>query len=241
MIQPGTTGAPRGAKCDNPEGFQGITAYRNECNYMNPSDNDINQPGPPDIVEPNNDMPSMSVSGDGNFGAQAWMSSEQHIPSILTPSSGATFEKTGSGSRTVSGFGDMTGDGQDASGSPDAMQSNRPTPNSSTGSDQRNHLAPGQMNRSGVNSFNASPMSPNQNMMNPGVLDGSTQGFFADTSGFGMPTSLDQSGGFSMPDGWADIHGQAGVPQVGEGVLRALMNMGSMDAMDLGTWESRDS
>ncbi|KAL4729803.1 hypothetical protein ACLX1H_001831 [Fusarium chlamydosporum] len=238
---PGTTGAPRGAKCDNPEGFQGIAAYRNECNYMNPSENDINQAGPPDIVEPNNDMPNMSTAGDGNFGTQAWMSTDQQIPAILTPSSGATFEKTGSGSRTVSGFGDMAGDSQDASGSPDAMQSNRPTPNSSTGSDQRNHLVPGQMNRSGANSFNASPMSPNQTLMNPGVLDGSTQGFFADTSGFAMSTGLDQNGGFSMPDGWADINGQTGVPQVGEGVLRALMNMGSMDAMDLGTWESRDT
>lgn len=241
MIQPGTTGAPRGAKCDNPEGFQGITAYRNECNYMNPSENDMGQPGPPDIVEPNNEIPGMPTTRDGNFGTQAWMSTEQQIPSILTPSSAATFEKTGSGSRAVSGFGDMTGDSQDASGSPDAMQSNRPTPNSSTGSDQRNHLAPGQMNRSGVNSFNASPMSPNQTLMNPGVLDGSTQGFFADTSGFVIPPGLDQSGGFSMPDGWADMNGQTGVPQVGEGVLRALMNMGSMDAMDLGTWESRDS
>ncbi|KAM0396180.1 hypothetical protein ACHAPZ_008405 [Fusarium culmorum] len=238
---PGTTGAPRGAKCDNPEGFQGITAYRNECNYMNPSENDMGQPGPSDIVEPNNEIPGMPTTGDGNFGTQAWMATEQQIPSILTPSSAATFEKTGSGSRAVSGFGDMIGDSQDASGSPDAMQSNRPTPNSSTGSDQRNHLAPGQMNRSGVNSFNASPMSPNQTLMNPGVLDGSTQGFFADTSGFVIPPGLDQSGGFSMPDGWADMNGQTGVPQVGEGVLRALMNMGSMDAMDLGTWESRDS
>ncbi|KAF5669134.1 Zn(II)2Cys6 transcription factor [Fusarium heterosporum] len=230
---PIVTGMPRGAKCDNPEGVQGIAAYRNECNYMNPSGDDMDAP---DIVEP--DVP-MTIA-DGTFGTQGWMSAQQQIP-ILTPSSGATFEKTGSGSRAVSGFGDMTGDSQDASGSPDGMQSSRPTPNSSTGSDQRNHLAPGQLNGSGRNSFNASPMSPNQTLMNPNVLDGGTQSFFADTSGFSMPTSLDQNGGFTMPDGWSDIQGQTGVPQVGEGVLRALMNMGPMDAMDLGTWETRDT
>ncbi|KAM0215888.1 hypothetical protein ACHAPQ_002938 [Fusarium lateritium] len=227
------TGAPRGAKCDNPEGMQGIAAYRNDCTFMNPTGDDRN---PPDVVEP--DVPM--ATADGSFGTQGWMSAEQQLP-ILTPSSGATFEKTGSGSRAVSGFGDMTGDSQDASGSPDGMQSSRPTPNSSTGSDQRNHLAPGQLNGSGRNSFNASPMSPNQTLMNPGMLDGNTQGFFADTSGFSMPTGLDQNGGFTMPDGWADIQGQTGVPQVGEGVLRALMNMGPMDAMDLGTWETRDT
>lgn len=200
---------------------------------MNPTGDDRN---PPDVVEP--DVPMATT--DGSFGTQGWMSAEQQLP-ILTPSSGATFEKNGSGSRAVSGFGDMTGDSQDASGSPDGMQSSRPTPNSSTGSDQRNHLAPGQLNGSGHNSFNASPMSPNQTLMNPGILDGNTQGFFADTSGFSMPTGLDQNGGFTMPDGWADIQGQTGVPQVGEGVLRALMNMGPMDAMDLGTWETRDT
>ncbi|KAM0563886.1 hypothetical protein ACHAPJ_000093 [Fusarium lateritium] len=242
---PNIMGVPRGAKCDNPEGMQGITAYRNECNFMKAPGDDGNPTGAPDIVEPDNDAPNMTTSGDGGFGTQAWMTSEQQLP-ILTPSSGATFEKTGSGSRTMSGFGDMTGESQDTSGSPDGMQSNRPTPNSSTGgSDQRTHLAPGQMNGSGPNSFNASPMSPNQTLMNPGVLDGSTQGFFADPSGFTMPTGLDQNGGFTipdgLPDGWADIHGQTGVPQVGEGVLRALMNMGPMDAMDLGTWETRDS
>ncbi|EGU89271.1 hypothetical protein FOXB_00224 [Fusarium oxysporum f. sp. conglutinans Fo5176] len=193
----------------------------------------------PDLVEPNHSVPDITTAEE-SFATQAWMSSDQQLP-ILTPSSGATFEKTGSGSRTMSGFGDVTGDSQDASGSPDGLTSNRPTPNSSSGSDQRNHLAPGQLNGSGHNSFNASPMSPNQTLMNPSVLDGSTQGFFSDTAGFTMPTNLDQSGGFSMPDGWGDIQGQSGIPQVGEGVLRALMNMGPMDAMDLGTWETKDT
>ncbi|KAF4998851.1 hypothetical protein FDECE_11694 [Fusarium decemcellulare] len=240
---PGTknTGSPKGAMCDNPEGVQGILAYRNECHFMKMAGDDGNAATAPDIVEPSGDAQNMAASGDASFGGQTWLSSEQQLP-ILTPSSGGTFEKNGSGSGPMSGFGDLGGESQDASGSPDGLQSNRPTPNSSTGgSDQRAHLAPGQLNGSGPNSFNTSPMSPNQTMMNPGLLDGSTQGFFADASGFTIPAGLDQNGGFTMPDGWADIQGQTGVPQVGEGVLRALMNMGPMDAMDLGSWETRNN
>ncbi|KAL2685013.1 hypothetical protein Neosp_006107 [[Neocosmospora] mangrovei] len=235
---PGSPSAPR---CDNPEGVQGILAYRNECHFMKMAGDDGNPAAAPDIVEPpvGGDGQNMGTVGDGSFGGQTWISADQQLP-ILTPSSGATYDKNGTGSGPMSGFGDLGGDGQDASGSPDGVQSNRPTPNSSTGSDQRSHLAPGQMNGSNSNSFNTSPISPNQTMMNTGVLDGNTQGFFADPSGFTIPAGLDQNGAFTMPDGW-DIQGQTGVPQVGEGVLRALMNMGPMDAMDLGSWETRNN
>ncbi|WAO83376.1 Zn(2)-C6 fungal-type domain-containing protein [Fusarium falciforme] len=235
-------GSPSVPRCDNPEGVQGILAYRNECHFMKMAGDDGNPAAAPDIVEPNvgGDGQNMGgTAGDGSFSGQTWISSDQQLP-ILTPSSGATFDKNGTGSGPMSGFGDLGGDGQDASGSPDGVQSNRPTPNSSTGSDQRGHLAPGQMNGSNPNSFNTSPISPNQTMMNTGVLDGNTQGFFADPSGFTIPAGLDQNGAFTMPDGW-DIQGQTGVPQVGEGVLRALMNMGPMDAMDLGSWETRNN
>lgn len=82
-------------------------------------------------------------------------------------------------------------------------------------------------------------MSPNQTTMNPGTLDGSTQGFFADPNGFTMPASMvDQQGAFALPSGWGDIQGQTDVTPVGEGVLRALMSMGPMDAMDLSSWDS---
>ncbi|KAF4971158.1 hypothetical protein FZEAL_9912 [Fusarium zealandicum] len=229
-------GSPRGVVCDNPEGVQGLMAYRNECHFMKMAGDNGNPAAAPSIVEPSGDAQNMATSGDGGFGAP-WMSSEP-LP-IPTPSSGGTFDKNG----TMSGFGDLGGDSQDASRSPDGIQSNRPTPNSSIGgSDQRSHLVPGQMNGSGPTSFNTSPILPNQTTMNPGMLDGSTQGFFADPSGFTMPTTLDQHGEFTMPDGWADIQGQTGgVPQVGEGVLRALMNLGPMDAMDLGSWETNNN
>ncbi|KAH8735470.1 fungal-specific transcription factor domain-containing protein [Ilyonectria robusta] len=239
---PGPNNSGLGTKapvCDNPEGVQGILAYRNECHFMKMAGDDGNAANAPDIVEPNTESQGLNASNTGGFGAQAWMSSDQQLP-ILTPSSGTTFEKNGSATGPMS-FGEGSGESQETSGSPDGAQSSRPTPNSSTGgSDQRVHLAPGQMGGSGHNSFQASPISPNQTLMNPGSLDGSTQGFFtADANGFTMQTTMsDQQGSFVLPEGWGDIQGQTGVTPVGEGVLRALMNMGPMDAMDLSSWDS---
>ncbi|KAK7422201.1 hypothetical protein QQX98_001724 [Neonectria punicea] len=224
--------------CDNPEGVQGIMAYRNECHFMKMAGDDGNAATAPNIVEPTDDSQGLNPVNPGSFGPQGWIPPDQQVP-ILTPSSGATFEKNGSATGALSGFGENSGESQETSGSPDGAQSNRPTPNSSTGSDQRMHLAPGQMNGSGRNSFQASPISPNQTLINPGPLDGSTQGFFADPNGFTLPATMsDQQGSFVMPEGWGDIQGQTGVTPVGEGVLRALMNMGPMDAMDLSSWDN---
>ena len=215
-------------------------AYRNECHFLKIVGDDGNAATAPDIAEPSNDSQGINNSNAPPYGTQTWLSTEQALP-ILTPSSGMTFDKGGSVSGPMSGFEDGSGESQNTSGTPNENQSNRPTPNSSHGSDQRTHLNPGQIN-SGHNSFQASPISPNQTLMNPGSLDGSTQGFFADPNAFTMPTSLgDQSGAFALPNGWGDIPGQSGVTPVGEGVLRALMNMGPMDAMDLSSWDPNNN
>lgn len=210
---------------------------------MKTAGDDGNAATAPDIVEPSGAGQAIpNTNTTGSFGGPGWIPPNQQLP-ILTPSSGHTYDKNGSPTGALSGFGDNA-ESQDASGSPDGAPSNRPTPNSSgAGSDQRMHLAPGQMG-SGHNSFHASPISPNQTLMNPGPLDGSTQGFFGDTSAFTMPTTLtDQQNGFVLSNDWVDLPNQAGVSGVtpvsesGEGVLRALMNMGPMDAMDLSTWD----
>lgn len=205
---------------------------------MKTAGDDGNAAMAPSITEPSGDSQCLGNSGDGGFNGQQWLTSDHSLP-IMTPSSGATLDKGGPG---ISGFGGAGGESQGTSGSQDGMQSNKPTPNSSTagGSGDRMHLAPGQLNGSGHNSFQTSPISPHQTMMNPGMLGGSTQGFFADSSGFTMPTTLDHNGVFTIPDNWGDIHEPTGVTPVGEGVLRALMNMGPMDAMDLSPWETRN-
>lgn len=165
---------------------------------------------------------------------------------VLTPSSGTMYDKNGSNSGAVSGYGDG-GDNQDRSGSPEQGHSNGPTPNSSNGggSDSKSHLAPGPMHGGNQeNGFHPSPISPQQSMMNqPGPMDANNPTFFADPNfsiGHGMAGQ--PPAGFAMPtNGWTDMSGQAptpGMTPVGEGVLRALMNMGPMDAMDLSSWDS---
>lgn len=81
-------------------------------------------------------------------------------------------------------------------------------------------------------------------MMNHGGVDtAGEQGFFSNHGGFGMTPDMGADvGGYSIPQagGWNDMNPHPpGLQQpVGEGVLRALMNMGPMDAMDLSSWDS---
>lgn len=212
--------------CDDPDGIQGIMSYRNDCNFMKVPGDNGNLADAPEIVEAANDGQGTGTANH-SFGGQTWLS-DQGVP-ILTPNSAR-----------MSGFGESNGESQDASGSPDGGNSNNgPTPNSSTGagSDSRGRLAPGQMNGSGRNSFQASPIIPQQNMMNTSGVETTNAGFFGAPNGFTMPATMHDHG-FSVPSGWDNMQGQTEMPQVGDGVLRALMNMGPMDAMDLSSWDS---
>lgn len=207
--------------CDDPEGVQGIMAYRNECHFMKMAGDDGNAATAPDLVENENQS-----SAPPGF-AQTWLSADQQSIPVLTPSSGTMYEKGA--------------ENQDAQGSPEGGPSNGPTPNSSgAGSDAKSHLPAGHMNGATTEAAFRPPLSPQQNMINPshGMDSGNHQSYFGD-SGF-IPQSMpQQSNGFGMPaGGWTDMNGQpAGMP-VGEGVLRALMNMGPMDAMDLSSWDN---
>ncbi|PHH59761.1 hypothetical protein CDD81_2599 [Ophiocordyceps australis] len=167
-----------------------------------------------------------------SFG-QAWLSAEQQA-------AGASHDKSASL--------------QDARPSPDAGQSNGPTPNSSgTASNGRAaaHLAAGPL---GGASFAASPMASHQRMLHhqhPGdAMDTSDHtSFFGDMNAFPISSGVDgglegqptgTAPGFAMsPGAWTGINSQhsANMQPVGEGVLRALMNMGPMDAMDLSSWD----
>ncbi|KAF9869803.1 binuclear zinc transcription factor [Colletotrichum karsti] len=247
-------GGSRGPVCDDPEGVQGIMSYRNECHFMKVSGDNGNAAGAPSIVEPEKDGDAGPNSASTGFGGQTWLSAEQHLPydanrsgipmqgTVLTPSSGSLYDKSGSSNGHVAGFGQSESNGDNMSGSPDGDQSNRPTPNSSSASEQRMNMASG-----GRNSFDASSAAGQQNMNSQGNTE--NMNFFGDTNGFGMrgmgltPNqrfSMPETPGadFGMPNGWGDLQGQTGMTPVAEGVLRSLMNMGPMDAMDLSSWDA---
>jgi hypothetical protein len=152
----------------------------------------------------------------------------------------------------MSGFGGSNANGESQEGvmeMEEGQSNSGPTPNSSngvgSGSEARNHLGAGHMGGTGGNnSFQASPIALQQNMMDP-VSAGSNQALFSDHAGFPMATGSMGGGGgqhefFGLASGWVgdQMQGQPGLAPGGEGVLRALMNMGPMDAMDLSSWDA---
>ncbi|KAJ2905362.1 binuclear zinc transcription factor [Zalerion maritima] len=179
---------------------------------------------------------------------------QQHLSGIMmNPGSGRMFDKSNTSSAGISDS------NNDVSVSPEHDMSKKPTPNSSAASEHmfgnntgsgNNNLAPGPMNtRSGSTSFSPSPASGSQNL-GMGSGDGAAS-LFAATSVYGLgPSGITPDQRFTMPntssadfgtsEGW-DIQGQQGVA---EGVLRNLMNMGTLEMMDqpppMG-WGSGDS
>ncbi|KID62887.1 binuclear zinc transcription factor, partial [Metarhizium hybridum] len=237
-----------GPLCSDPESVQGILAYRGECHFMKSHGDDGNPATAPDLVDSQGDNTAghVSATNAGFGGGQSWLATDQNAVPVLTPSSGTMYEKGGSASGHVPGY-EANGDGHDRAGSPEAGQSNGPTPNSSGGaSDAKSHLAPGNLGGSGrENGFHPSPIASQPNLMNQGAPAdaGNHQGFFGESLTFAMNHNMaGQQNGFAVPQTWApEMNGQAPPPNmtpVGEGVLRALMNMGPMDAMDLSSWDS---
>jgi hypothetical protein len=241
-----------GAQCDNPENISGILAYRNECHFMKSAEDDANPANAPDIVEPEPESQGAAQSTSNGFGPQAWLSTDQPMAGLHDTNGSRSLRHQGvaltPGSGHLGGFGQSEGSGDSNELSPDGAQSNRPTPNSSTASEQRVPMAAGTLNGSGRNSFDASPVSTHQNITSQGGVEGNSAAFTYPDPTFAMSTGMTPGSRFAMPEtpmndfslpnGWQDLSGQTGMTPVAEGVLRSLMNMGPMDAMDLSSWDS---
>ncbi|KAH8889536.1 hypothetical protein GQ53DRAFT_218441 [Thozetella sp. PMI_491] len=235
-------------------GGLGIMHFRNDTSFMKNNDN----PGNPSI-SPNRETGDVDVSNQATGGGgQSWSGAEQTsaIPTRDRVSSYLPVHPMLSASGHLQNFGQNemdTSSANDISTSPDGS---RPTPNSSSASENRQTLAPGTaMNSSGRNSFDASPAPSHQNLnmgaTSQGDVGRGVDGFFHDPSTYGMPpvsTGLtpDQrympetpsNGADFVTGGWPDMSGQAttGMTPVAEGVLRSIMSMDPMETMDLG-WE----
>ena len=220
-------------------------AYRNECHFMKTAGDDGNLATGPGISEEEqaNNNPRVDISNTDGFTGQNWLGAGDQAMSGTTPNSGTFFDRS-----TV--FGDSVGDGS-ASKSPEGQQSNSNlTPNSSTGQESRSHLGPGQLGGSGRNSFQASPISPQQAFTTQGSMDVSAQGqgyFASDTGGFAALAAGTIAGqqpqssfGNMAHNGWGDMSDmpQLGAQAVGEDMLRTMMSLGPMDALDLSTWST---
>lgn len=248
----------------------GILAYKSDVQFTNEN------PGIGPIGSNPNAVRGFESTGTG------WMHAETHIPSRerstgpdlntsgivpqmvfhsnnsparTSPGGGAYVESQSSGTNDMS-----------VSPHPDGSSSNRPTPNSSSVSDQRSGpMGPG----SGRTSFEASPIGSSQPLgTTQAEMDAATAAFFssdpsmsvfntqttpgAGGTGTGMTPGRSSfvmadgssaggaANGYGLPDGWGVMPGHTptgtGMTPVAEGVLRHLMDMPPMDAMDLG-WD----
>ncbi|KAI0136285.1 fungal-specific transcription factor domain-containing protein [Xylariales sp. AK1849] len=243
--------------CDKSDG---ILAYKDDCDYVRLTGDDGNPVNTPDLVDSNQNS---GAAGSSDFEISNWLPGEQQIPTrernncpdlgsnsmvpqmMFHPSNtnnrvnpNGVYVETGS-----SGTNDMS-----VSPHPESS-STRPTPNSSSASDLRNSTS-GRMSGSGRTSFDASPIGGNQTLGTQAEMDAAAAAFFSDASNFGMQTSgtgmtpgrsfvmPDTPGNtFTLPEGWVMPGQGTGMTPVAEGVLRHLMDMPPMDAMDLG-WDS---
>ncbi|KAI0880369.1 uncharacterized protein GGS22DRAFT_175095 [Annulohypoxylon maeteangense] len=216
----------------------GILAYRhaNITTDNPPSNTNIGQ-----CEHPN---PISGRQGSDDFTGQNWLPRDQQmptrersalpdhcnqeiIPPILYP--GGYVDAAGSDSNDLSASSNTNG------------ASNQPTPNSSSGSDNRQSTNGGGHigNPSGRTSFDTSPVGSHQNLSSQSDID-ATAFFQMGGSGMGMTPeqsfgTVDPSGnGFTMPNNWPGQTGTGtGMTPVAEGVLQHLMEM-RMELWDSG-------
>ncbi|KAI1660990.1 fungal-specific transcription factor domain-containing protein [Daldinia decipiens] len=210
---------------DHESGGGGLLAYRH-ANVGN--DNPLNASN---NHQAENRHPINGRQLVDEFAGQNWLGSEQNsatrdqsasnnncnhatIPPIMFP---GFVEGVGSDSNDISASSNTDG------------PSNRPTPNSSTASDNRQSTTgPGQMaNSSSRRSFDTNPIGSHQNLGSQAEMDATTAAFFQ-MGGGGTGMTPDQ--GFTLPDNWA---GQNDMTPVTDGVLQHLLDV----RMDLG-WDS---
>ncbi|KAH8788638.1 fungal-specific transcription factor domain-containing protein [Diaporthe sp. PMI_573] len=257
---------PPGAKCDEGVDNHGIFA-QSDCHFMKTSDNSGDPVSGPSIVDTDPSRPSNQANPSSMSGTNSRWSNTGPVGYLerLRSGNGPTF-----GSGMLRSFGNEASSG-DMSASPDAgLGSDRPTPNSSTSaSDRHNGSSNGftaNSNRSGRNSFEASPASstninnngnnnsrPTQDQLQSGNIDA----FFQNLPGSDFATGLTPNQQFTMPDtpgktpgggaagsntgdfNWEQFtSGTTGMTPVSEGVLRTMLQMGPMETMDMG-WDAQ--
>ncbi|KAL2137091.1 hypothetical protein VTI74DRAFT_9697 [Chaetomium olivicolor] len=238
----------------------GIMGYSNQCNFMRVPGDNGSPANAPDLVEVDPTPPGAGFS-PGEQTTSLPTRERSHLDPYL-PNHGLVPPPFSAYPAPP----DMDGgSNNDLSGASPDGQSNRPTPNSSSASDQqRSSLNPTgsaaaaahMSGTSGRNSFETSPAVSHQNLSSMSV-SGTTpsdvdqhnvNAFYGDPSSFGLgagvSTGLTPDQRFSIPSGapgagdtpgWSEITGQQGMTPVAEGMLRSIM-MGGMEGIEMG-WE----
>lgn len=203
-------------------------AYRNDCHFLEVVEDDGNPASGPEIIEVESDTQNNT---NGQSESQGFASAQSWVRDRQMPTS-------------------HDGDTNDMSGSPGGQSAAGPTPNSSTTSEQLKGPMGNRMNGSGRTSYDASPAPAHQAVTSQAGVEPVQGSFYSGSGGFGVtdpgvvapgqqyPIPIQQpSMRFEMANEWGEMQAAA-QPPVAEGVLRSLMNMGPMDAMDVSVWDS---
>ncbi|EFX04748.1 c6 zinc finger domain containing protein [Grosmannia clavigera kw1407] len=268
----------QGASCDEGPG-DGILSYQKEisksitevnANTSNSGTGDMSEDTGTRDRNSGSSSTSTSANGGGNgAGPHGWLKPEPRLPTCDRSSNGhspmfqmapGTYPDQAGQAISMQGYaqGDTGTDSHELSStSPSDMLSNRPTPNSSVGSEQRQTLAPlpqpGPSHmHSAAGPYDASPVSPAHGIGGKSVRAGRiTSSFYAAASGipseYGSQPSLSSagldgmmsgpsSGEYTLSAGWS-LPAQTAMTPVSEGVLHTIMQMGPMETMDLG-WDA---
>lgn len=168
-------------------------AFHNDLNFVKRYDDDSN---PANTSETADVGPSPGVSktpSSSGLGSQTWATGDQATALPTADGVGAGAYMSIHNLVPLNGFvqGDVDSSStNDMTGASPDKASNRPTPNSSTASEQRHSLtaaAAARMNGSGRNSFEASPVPSNQNLNMAGPEVGQQQQQQGVNGFFGAP------------------------------------------------------
>ncbi|ROW11056.1 hypothetical protein VMCG_01094 [Cytospora schulzeri] len=244
------------AKHDGNTHGHGLMMGQNDCSFMKIPEDSGDPSSAHDVTEidPNltttqTNIPNFT-SLSGHWPGESSMSYLGRLRSGKSPSFGSAMLRS---------FGDE-GNAVDAALSPDAAQSSdRPTPNSTTSSSERQNNSSGCLSsQSGVNSFEASPASSTnvnstqaqQNQAHSTAVR-NIDALFQDFSAADFPaTGLTPNQQFTLPEtpgktdaaageqpgdfNWEQLNGMT---PMSEGVLRTMLQMGPMETMDMG-WDN---
>ncbi|KKA30434.1 hypothetical protein TD95_005218 [Thielaviopsis punctulata] len=242
----------------NPYSSQSPAAalYRNECQFMRVAEDNGNPVQGPNLVDP---LPrpdraasasmSQSPAHDALLAAN-WLNANDRSTPGLSMSNGIVLTPLSGLSATAEApFNNSDPDAMDATMTTEgtASANTHQKPNAPATPEAIAHTA-GQPQTGGMgNRVRAGSTRSSLEAATANVSDATaaTQAFFSNANAYGMSQAMNNgafdhgatTNGDEYVSSWANVSTAPSMTPVAEGVLRTLMNLGPMDAMDLSSWD----
>lgn len=259
----GNTSQSAMQSCHSAQSRAAILAYRNECQFMRVAEDNGNPVQAPNLVDP---LPqsdpataaaaaasSQSPVNDALLAAN-WLNANDRPTSGLSMSSGMVLTPLSGLSATAEApFNNQDGGSADVMDIPIstdgvASSSAHHTPTASTTPEAMAHATGQQQTGAMGTRVRAGSTRSSYEATGNGrdaTAAATTQTFFPNSNAYGMPQPINTArfghapatSGDEYVTSWADVSTAPSMTPIAEGVLRSLMNLGPMDAMDLSSWD----